>query len=75
MILGFFLVSTSTSLTSPGALQDMLFGFGILLWIVGVLGSLYAVVNRLAGPRAAKWAVGILLVALIIELIFGKRND
>jgi hypothetical protein len=74
MIVGLFLVSSSTSLTNPGGFQDFLFGFGVLLWIVGVLGSVYAVVNRLAGPRAAKWAVVLLIFVLLSQVIFRGRE-
>ena len=79
MILGFFLTCFSTRLTNPGGFQDFLFGFGILLWIIGGLGSVYAVVNWLAGPRAARLAIVLLMLALLSEVVFGgereKRDD
>lgn len=75
MVLGFFLASASTSLTSPSGFQDLLFGFGVLLWIIGVLGTVYAVVNRLAGQRAAKLAVVVLVLTLIIKIISGEHYN
>jgi hypothetical protein len=75
MILGFFLVSTSTSLTNLGGFQDMLFVFGILLWFFGFMGTVYAIVNRLAGPRAATWAVVLLTLALLTQVIFGAHEE
>jgi len=68
MIAGFVLALFGRSI-------GMLFLSSILLWIIGVLGAVYSIVRRLAGPRAAKLAVGILLLALIIKLIFGERHD
>jgi hypothetical protein len=62
-------------LTLFGHSIGMLSLSGIILWVIGVLGALYCVVNRLAGSRAAKLAVGVLLLALIIKLIFGQRDD
>jgi len=57
------------------ALQGRLFGFGISLWVVGVFGSVYSIVRRLWGPRAAKLAVLTLFVILLGELFSGKRNE
>jgi hypothetical protein len=54
MIAGFLLTSAGTH---PGAIQGLLFGFGILLWVIGGLGTVYCVVYRLAGPKAAKLVV------------------
>jgi hypothetical protein len=56
MIAGFVLVSA-------GASNGMLFLPGILLWVIGVLGAVYWVVNRLAEPRTAKWTVGLLVLS------------
>ena len=72
LILGFLLASAGNS---SSAFAGVLFGFGILLWMIGALGTVYWLVNRLAGPRAAKWAVGLLILSLIIELIFGGQRD
>ena len=52
----------------------VLFGLGVLLWMVGLLGTVYWVINRLAGPRAAKWVVGLIVLSLIIELFFGQDD-
>jgi len=72
VIAGFLLTSASSSTASE--LQDVLFGSGILLWIVGVFGTVYCIVRRLAGPRAAKLAVLALLLILLSEVIFSKRR-
>ena len=64
LIAGFLLASAGS----------VLFGLGVLLWVVGLLGTVYWAVNRLARPRAAKWAVGLILLSLIIELVFGQDD-
>ena len=71
VIAGFLLTSASSA---ASGLQDVLFGSGILLWIVGVFGTVYCIVRRLAGPRAAKLAVLALLLILLSEVIFSKRR-
>jgi len=75
LVAGFVLTSSSTNLVGVGVFQDLLFASGILLWIVGVLGSVYWVANRFAGAHTARWAVGILLLGLVIDLMFGQRDD
>ena len=71
LIIGFVLASAGTS----GALEGVVFGLGVLLWAIGALGTVYWVVNRFAGPRAAKWAVGLVVLSLVIDLIFGQREE
>jgi len=55
--------------------QSALFGFGILMWVVGVFGSVYCVVRRLWGPKAAKLAVLVLVLILLWELFSGKGRE
>ena len=57
------------------AYSGLWFLLGIVLWSIGFLGSVYAVVNRLAGARAAKWAVLLIVLVFIIEVVFGQRKD
>lgn len=71
LIIGFILTSIGPS---SGAFADVLFGSGILLWIIGVLGTVYWIVNRLAGPRVAKLIVGLLLLTLLSQVLFGGRE-
>lgn len=66
LISSVLIMITGLVLASSGAGNGMLFLSAILLWVIGVLGAVYSIVRRLAGPRAAKLAVGILLLALII---------
>ena len=73
LVIAGFLLTGASSATASG-LQDVLFGSGILLWIVGVFGTVYCIVRRLAGPRAAKLAVLALLLILLSEVIFSKRR-
>ena len=72
LILGFVLASAGTS-SNPFAWA--VFGFGVVLWAIGVLGIVYSVACRLAGPRAAKLAVAALLMTVLIPLIFGGKRD
>ena len=66
-------------LTSIGSglagLQDVTFGLGILLWVVGVFGGVYCIIRRLAGPKVAALAVLFLFVILLSELFSGNRRD
>ena len=52
-----------------------LFGAGIIFWIIGVFGSVYSIVRRLWGPRAAKFAVLVLVLILLWELFSGKSRE
>ena len=70
MAAGFLLTSAGTA---QSGFQDVLFGSGVVLWVVGVLGAVYGIVYRLAGPKAAKLAVVVLILILLSELFFGKR--
>ena len=71
VIAGFLLTGASSSTAS--GLQDVLFGSGILLWIAGVFGTIYCIVRRIAGPKAAKLAILVLLLIFLSE-IFSKRG-
>ena len=70
VLAGFLLTSLSSA---AGGLQDVLFGSGILLWTVGVFGTVYCIVRRIAGPKAAKLAILVLLLIFLTE-IFSKRG-
>ena len=72
MMVGFLLTFAGTS---HSAFQGALFGSGILLWIIGGLGTAYCIVNRLSGPKAAKLVVAFLIFTLLAEIIFGPRRD
>jgi hypothetical protein len=72
MVAGFLLTSAGTA---QNGFQDALFGPGVVLWVVGVLGAVYGIVYRLAGPKAAKLAVVVLILILLSELFFGKRDE
>jgi DMSO reductase anchor subunit len=72
MVAGFVLTSTGTA---PSGFQDALFGSGILLWVVGIFGSVYCIVRRIAGPQVAKLAVLVLFLILLGEVIFGRRKN
>jgi len=53
--------------------QDVLFGSGILLWVVAVFGAVYCIVRRITGPEAAKLAV-VVLFLILLSGSFRKRN-
>jgi hypothetical protein len=72
MAAGFVLTSGSSGLNN---FQDVLFGSGVLLWVVGVFGAGYCTVRRLAGPKAAKLTVVVLFLILLGELLSGKRGE
>jgi len=72
---GVLAMITGFVLASAGASSGILLLSGILLWVVGVLSAVYCIVRRLAGPGAAKLAVGVLLLILITKFIFGERDD
>ena len=62
-------------LTLTGTAQGALFGPGILLWVVGVFGSVYCIIRRLWGPKAAKMAVLFLFLILLWKVFSNKRED
>jgi len=69
---GFVLTMVGT--TQSGS-QDILFGSGIALWVTGVFGSVYCIVRRLAGRKAANLAVLALILILLAELFSGKGRE
>ena len=74
LLLPLGLVLTSAS-TAQSGLQDALFGSGIVLWVTGVFGSVYCIVRRLAGRKAANLAILALILILLAELFSGKRDE
>jgi hypothetical protein len=71
LLVGFILTSVGSS---PSPFAGVLFVSGILLWIIGVLGTVYCVMRRLAGPTAAKLVVGLLILTLLSQVIFGRAE-